>query len=158
MGLDNVVIAPDDPRGGDVRALLGRHLSFARKVTPASHVHALDIDGLLDPAVAFFSAREHGELLGIGALKRLTGTHAELKSMHTGEAARGRGIGQAMVHYLLDVATGWACRRVSLETGTSEAFAPARRLYRKAGFVPYEPFAGYSVNPLSTCMTIELLG
>src|SRR6266446_2354240 len=72
-----VVIAVDDPRVDDVRALLEAHLAFSRAVTPPGHVHALEIDGLLDPAVTFFSARRDGVLVGIGALKRLDDSHAE---------------------------------------------------------------------------------
>ena len=112
-----------------MRALLAVHLRFSHDVTPAGHVHALDVDGLRDPAVAFFSARRGGELLGVGALKHLDDTHGELKSMHTAAAARGQGVGRAMVEHLLAVARGRGYRRVSLETGTMDEFAPARALY-----------------------------
>ena len=150
------VIALDDPRLVDVRTLLEAHLAFAREVTPPGHVHALDIDGLLDPAVTFFSARRDGLLLGIGALKRLDESHAELKSMHTAEAARRQGVGRAMVNHLLAVAVHRSYQRVSLETGTTDAFAPARSLYTTVGFRPCGPFAQYTANPNSACMTIEL--
>ena len=151
-----VVIAVDDPRRDDVRALLEVHLAFSRAVTPPGHVHALGIDGLLDPAVTFFSARRGGRLMGIGALKRLDGTHAEVKSMHTSESARRQGVGRAMVDHLLAVAAACNYERVSLETGTMEAFEPARSLYSKVGFVPCEPFAEYTANPYSTCMTMVI--
>jgi putative acetyltransferase len=150
MDLD---IAPDDPLAEDVRALLAVHLAFAREVTPEGHVHALDLDGLLDPAVTFFSARRDGELLGVGALRRLDDGHAEIKSMHITAAARGQGVGRAMVDHLLATAAARGHRRVSLETGTDDAFVPARALYAGAGFVPCEPFADYTANPYSTCMT-----
>lgn len=150
------VIALDDPRADDVRALLDRHLSFAHEVTPPGHVHALEIAGLLDPSVTFFSARRDGALLGVGALNQIDASHAELKSMHTLEAARGQGVGRAMVEHLLSVAVDRNCRRVSLETGTMEAFAPARAMYEKVGFLPCEPFGKYTANPNSTCMTINL--
>ena len=153
MDLD---IAPDDPRAGDVRALLAAHLAFAREVTPEGHVHALDLDGLLDPAVTFFSARRDGRLLAVGALKRLDDGHAEIKSMHTAAAARGQGVGRAMVDHLVATATARGHTRVSLETGTYAAFASARALYARAGFVPCPPFAGYTDNPYSTCMTLVL--
>ena len=152
----DLVIAVDDPRVGDVRALLKTHLAFAREVTPPGHVHALDIDGLVDPAVTFFSARGDGVLVGIGALKRLDGSHAELKSMHTAQAARGQGVGRAMVDHLLAVAAARGFQRVSLETGTMEAFAPARSLYTTVGFTPCGPFGEYTANPNSACMTIDL--
>jgi putative acetyltransferase len=154
----DLVIAADDPRATDVQALLERHLSFARELSPPAHVHALDTAGLLERAVTFFSARRGGLLLGVGALKELDRSHAELKSMHTVEAARGQGVGRAMVEHLLSAATDRGYLRVSLETGTMEAFAAARVLYASVGFVPCEPFAAYTVNPYSTCMTISLDG
>jgi len=152
----DLVIGAEDPRSPDVRSLLEKHLAFAHEVTPAGHVHALEVERLVDPSVTFFSARRGGVLVGVGALRRLDDTHAELKSMHTTEVARGRGVGRAMVAYILDFAARCHYQRVSLETGTMEAFAPARSLYARAGFVPCEPFGGYTANPHSTCMTISL--
>jgi putative acetyltransferase len=146
-------ISIDDPRADDVRELLERHLAFANEHSPPEDVHALDIDGLLDPAVSFFSFRLNAQLLGVGALKRLDRHHAELKSMHTAEAARRRGIGQAMVDHLIGVARDRGFRRVSLETGTMHAFAPARSLYATSGFVPCGPFGEYRESPNSTFMT-----
>jgi len=149
-------ITADDPRAKDVRDLLERHLGFAHANTPPEGVHALDVDGLLDPAVTFFSLRRDGELLGVGALKQLDRHHAELKSMHTAQAARGRGVGRAMLGHLIGVARERGCRRVSLETGSMDAFAPARSLYASAGFRPCGPFGDYSPSPTSTFMTLSL--
>ena len=149
-------ISPDDPGDSDVRVLLERHLAFANEHSPPEDVHALDLGGLLDADVSFFSYRLEGELLGIGALKMLDRRHAELKSMHTAEAARGRGIGRAMVEYLVALARSRGIHRVSIETGTMAAFAPARSLYARAGFVPCEPFGSYVHSPNSTCMTLCL--
>jgi putative acetyltransferase len=151
-------IAPDDPRAPDVRALLERHLAFANEHSPPEDVHVLDVDGLLDPDVSFYSYRVDGELLGVGAIKQLDAEHAELKSMHTAEAARGQGVGNAMVGHLLGVARSRGVRRVSIETGTMEAFAPARALYAGAGFEPCEPFGSYTYSPNSVCMTLWLDG
>ena len=109
-----LVIAVDDPGADDVRALLERHLAFAREVTPPGHVHALDADALMDPAITLFSARSAGVLLGVGALSRLDEGHAELKSMHTSEAARGLGVGRAMVDHILAFAAERNYTRVSL--------------------------------------------
>jgi putative acetyltransferase len=150
------VIEVEDPRSPDVRALLARHLEFALSETPAEHSFALDVDGLLDPAITFFSFREGGSLLGIGAIKRLSPEHAEIKSMHTAEAARGRGIGRALLAHLLDVARAAGFGRVSLETGTTPAYAPARALYRGAGFVPCGPFGSYQPTGDNFFMTLAL--
>jgi putative acetyltransferase len=149
-------IAIEDPRAPDVRALLERHLAFAAATSPPEDVHALDVPSLLDPAVTFFALREDGELRGVAALKRLDGEHAEVKSMHTAEAARGRGVAQALVEHLLGVARERGHRRVSLETGTAPAFAPARRLYARAGFAPCAPFGGYRESAHSAYLTLEL--
>ncbi|MGP0030958.1 MAG: GNAT family N-acetyltransferase [Acidimicrobiales bacterium] len=149
-------ISTEDPRAPEVEALLRAHLTFARFVTPPDDVHALDVSGLLDPAVTLLGARRHGELLGVGALRMLEDGHAELKSMHTVEAARGHGIGRVLVGHLLSLAVDRHCTRVSLETGTMDAFAPARALYARIGFVVCEPFGDYTVNPNSVCMTIDL--
>lgn len=151
-----LVIAIDDPRAEDVRALLERHLAFSRELSPAGHVHALDTEGLLDPAITFFSARGDGVLLGVGALKELDASHGELKSMHTVETARAQGVGRAMVDHLLSVAADRRYRRVSLETGAMDAYAPARSLYMKVGFTPCKPFGEYTANAYSRCMTIDL--
>jgi putative acetyltransferase len=153
LGIEDLAITEDDPGAADVRALLAGHLAFARDQSPPEHVHALEVDGLLEDDVTFFSARRHGELLGVGALRHLDDEHAELKSMHTVEAARGRGVGRAMVVHLLSVCEGRGYRRVSIETGTMAAFAPARALYAAAGFRQCEPFGPYTVNPYSVCMT-----
>jgi putative acetyltransferase len=149
-------IAEDDPRKPDVQALLGRHLEFALAQTPVEHSFALDSGGLQDPAITFFSYRASGTVLGIGAIKSLGPGHAEIKSMHTAEAARGRGIGRAMLTHLLGVARTCGVRRVSLETGTTAAFAPARALYHSAGFISCGPFAGYQPSEDNLFMSLEL--
>jgi putative acetyltransferase len=151
-------ISIDEPRAGDVRELLERHLAFANAHSPPEDVHALDVDGLVDPALTFFSLRHKGELLGIGALKQLDAGHAELKSMHTAEAARGCGTGRAILDHLIGVARDRGFRRVSLETGSMSAFAPARSLYARAGFTPCEPFGDYQPSSYSTFMTLPLTG
>jgi putative acetyltransferase len=149
-------ISIDDPQAADVVALLERHLAFANSHSPPEDVHALDVAGLLDPAITFYSFRLNGELLAVGALKRLDREQAELKSMHTAEAARGRGIGRAMLDHLLGVARERGFSRVSLETGAMAAFAPARAMYAKAGFSECAPFADYSPSRNSIFMTLQI--
>jgi putative acetyltransferase len=150
-------IAIDDPRAADVRALPQHHLTFAHTHTPPQDVHALDAGGLLDPAVTFYSCRrQDGRLLAVGALKQLDSQHAEVKSLHTAQEARGHGFARTMLDHLIDVARDRGCLRVSLETGTMAAFAPARSLYASAGFVPCGPFAEYSSSPHNMFMTLSL--
>ena len=155
MATDGVISA-DDPRAPDVRALLERHMAAMLAATPPEHAFALDVDGLLDPAISFFSFRADGELLAVCALKRLDARHGEIKSMHTTAAARGRGVGRAMLNHLLGVARAEGLRRVSLETGTIAEFAPARALYESAGFTACEPFADYQPSEDNCFMTLSL--
>jgi putative acetyltransferase len=152
----DLIIAVADPDADDVRALLDRHLAFASAESPPEHVHALPGAAWTDPDLTLFGARRDGSLLGVGAIRRLDDTHAELKAMHTRAEARGQGVGQAMLAHLLRVARARGYHRVNLETGTMAAFAPARAMYRKAGFRPCPPFGAYTVNPYSVCMTLAL--
>jgi putative acetyltransferase len=147
------VISTDDPRADDVRELLARHLAFAHATTPPEDIHALDVDALVNPDVTFFSFRTNGELLAVAALKRLDDHHAEIKSMHTAEAARGRGIARTLLDHLMTVAGERGYRRLSLETGASPAFAAARCLYAGANFTPCGPFADYGPSTNSAYMT-----
>lgn len=153
----DLVIAVDDPGASDVRALLDIHRAFARRVTPVEYSFALDADQLRDPAVTFFSVRRDGAVVAVGALKRLDATHAELKSMHVIQAERGHGVGTALLEHLLSVARRQGYRRVSLETGTMDEFAPARALYSRAGFLPCAPFGDYAATPYNTCMSLGLV-
>lgn len=155
--MHDLVLAVEDPATSeDVARLLRRHLTFAHEHSPPEDVHALDSDGLRADDVTFFTARREGRLLAVGALRQIDGAHAEIKSMHTAAAARGQGVGRAMVEHLLAFARSRGYRRVSLETGTVPAFAPARALYASVGFTPCEPFGSYWASPYSLCMTVEL--
>jgi putative acetyltransferase len=149
-------VTQEDPRNPEVVTLLERHLEFARGVTPPEDVHALDLEGLLDPKVTFFSLRDDGALLGIGAIKELDNDHMELKSIHTAQEARGNGVGRTVVEHLLAVARERGAGRVSLETGSMEEFGPSRALYTRLGFVECGPFGDYSPSRASTFMTLEL--
>jgi len=143
----------------DVRALLAEHLAAMHVHSPPESVHALPVERLQQAGVTFFSAREaEGRLLGIGALRELDPAHGEIKSMRTAADVLGRGVGTAMLCHLLAVARTRGYGRVSLETGTPEAFAAARRLYERHGFSYCPPFADYRVDPFSCCMTLVLDG
>ena len=150
------MIGPEDPAGPDALVLLEAHLAFARSCTPEGHVHALDVSGLQTPDVLFRGARRDSDLLAVGALRDLGEGHFEVKSMHTSEAARGRGLARAMLEHLVALAEERGGTRVSLETGTMDAFAPARGLYAAFGFTACEPFGDGWSNPNSVCMTRTL--
>jgi putative acetyltransferase len=150
-----LMIEIDDPNTDDVRALIAVHLRFAHDVTPAAHVHALPVDELLGPDVTLLSARRDDVLVGMGALQHLDGAHAEIKSMHTTTAARQTGVARALLDRLMQVARQRGYGRVSLETGTGEAFGAAHSLYAAAGFRACAPFAEYTANAYSICMTLD---
>lgn len=149
-------ITVEDPRSADVEALLGRHLAFTTSVSPPEDMHALGVDGLLDPAVTFYCYRVDGTLLGVGALKELGGGEGEIKSMHTAAEARRSGVAATLVDHIMRQARARGLQRLNLETGSMAEFLPARSLYARAGFTCCEPFAGYRLSPNSVFMTLAL--
>ncbi len=147
----------DDLSSAAVIALLAEHLAEMREVTPdPASVHALDLDALRAPGVEFWAAREGDRLLGCGALKRLSADDAELKSMRSARDSRGRGVGQAVLEALLASAREGGYRRVLLETGSSDFYLPARRLYQRNGFMLRGPFGDYRPDPNSVHMELVL--
>jgi len=119
-------------------------------------VHALDLEGLRAPEVDFWSAWLGSELVGCGALKELNASHGELKSMRTAASHLRKGVAAAILEHMMNVARKRAYRQLSLETGSMEAFAPARALYARFGFELCGPFADYVEDPYSVFMTREL--
>ncbi len=152
-----MTIAIDDPARPDVRALLEEHLRHMHTLSPPESVHALDVSALKRPDITFWTVRdEAGALLGCGALKELDPRHGEVKSMRTPAVLRRRGAGRAVLEHILAVARERGYTRLSLETGSMEAFAPARRLYAGYGFTFCEPFGDYVPDPNSVFMTLVL--
>jgi putative acetyltransferase len=145
-----------DLDSADVQALLAFHFEQMRSTSPPEACHVLPIDGLRDPKVSFWSAREHGELVGIGALKELASDHGEVKSMRTAPAALGRGVGRKILHHIVAKARTRGYQRLSLETGSTELFAAALRLYESEAFVPCGPFGEYQDTPFTRFFTREL--
>ena len=149
-------IREDDVRGPEILALLEAHLADVARHSPPESVHALDFEGLRAPDVTMWTAWEHGALLGCGALKEVDPHHGEIKSMRTAEAHLRRGVGTRILERLIGEARRRGYRRLSLETGSMEAFAPARRLYGRFGFEECPPFADYRPDPYSVYMTLRL--
>ncbi len=147
---------PGELDRADVRALLALHVAAMRSHSPADACHALPLAGLGDASIRFWSLRESGYLLGVGALKALAADHGEVKSMRTAPAALGRGVGRAMLHHLIRDARGRGFRRLSLETGSTAPFAAALRLYEQEGFEPCGPFGDYRDSPFTRFFTRAL--
>jgi putative acetyltransferase len=149
-------IKRDDLTGSAIQALLREHLANMHEQSPPESVHALPLEELRKPDITFWSAWDGPELLGCGALKELDPLHAEIKSMRTASAHRRKGVAANLLEHILDEARGRKYRRLSLETGSMEAFTPAHRLYAKFGFKECGPFADYIEDPNSIFMTREL--
>lgn len=143
----------DDAR---VRALLDEHLRTARAATAACSDHALEVDELHAPDISFWAAWDGEVLLGVGALKRLSPEHGEIKSMHTARSRRREGVGSAMLAHIIDAARAMGLARLSLETGSADYFVAACELYRRHGFVECPPFGEYVVDPNSVFMSRTL--
>jgi putative acetyltransferase len=140
----------------DVGKLLAQHFAEMRSGSPPEACHVLPIDGLKEPEICFFTLRENGVLLGCGALKRLDSGHGEIKSMRTADAALGRGVGQAILDQLVSTARLVGITRLSLETGSTDQFAAANRLYEKNGFERTGPFGDYADTPWTHFYTREI--
>jgi len=140
----------------DVLALLDQHFAEMRAGSPPEACHVLPVDGLKDPAIRFFTLRENGALLGCGALKRLSDDHGEVKSMRTADAALGRGVGKALLDHLVATARSEGMARLSLETGSTDQFAAANRLYEREGIKRCGPFGSYADTPFTRYFTREI--
>lgn len=144
-----------DPRLSD---FLQSHLDELRPTAPAESRHALDLDALRQPSIRLWVAWDGEFIAATGALAVLEPGHEELKSMRTSPSMRGRGVGRLMLEHLLKDAAARSVQRVSLETGSVDFFAPARRLYESAGFHVCPPFGGYREDPNSVFMRMDLRG
>ena len=149
-------IRVDDLSGPEIAALLAEHLRSMYLHSPPESVHALDIERLRAPDITMWTVWQERELLGCGALKELDREHGEIKSMRTATRHLRKGVASALMRHLLAEARRRSYRRLSLETGSMAAFAPARELYRRFGFEPCGPFGEYIEDPNSVFMTREL--
>ena len=149
-------IAPGDLSDPRVADLLRVHLASARAETAPGSANALDLDGLRSPDISFWAVWDDNALLGVGALKRLSPDHGEVKSMHTARSARRMGVGSAMLRHIIEAARANGLRRLSLETGSWPYFEPARALYARHGFAECAPFADYGSDPNSVFMTLDI--
>ena len=139
-----------------VTDLLRIHLTTARAQTAPGSAHALDVDGLQAPDITFWTIWEDETLLGVGALKRLSADHGEVKSMHTAEPVRRMGAGSAMLRHIIAAARACSMTRLSLETGSWDYFRPARAFYARHCFVECPSFADYVPDSNSVFMSLDL--
>lgn len=151
-----MIIKIDDLKGSEIYELLQEHLQSVKLYSPPESIHALDLEALRKPEITFWTAWESGELLGCGALKELDSRHGEIKSIKTSSLHLRKGVAKALLRHILEEAKRRGYDRLSLETGSADAFVPAWKLYAGFGFRYCGPFADYSEDPFSVFMTREI--
>ncbi|WP_337019844.1 GNAT family N-acetyltransferase [Oceanobacillus massiliensis] len=148
----------DNLTGAEIIRLLEEHLQGMALHSPVESMHALDLQALRNPEITFWSVWEAESLAGCGALKELNGQHGEIKSMRTSSQHLRKGVAKQLLNHIIKEAERRGYSRLSLETGSMDAFEPARRLYRSFGFRYCSPFADYIEDIHSVFMTKELRG
>ena len=149
-------LVEDDLTGPEIAALLQAHLDSMHEHSPPGSVHALDLEALRAPEISFWTAWDGDQLAGCGALKALDAEHGEIKSMRTHADHVRKGVGAAMLTHIISEARSRGYRRLSLETGSAEAFVPAVSMYRAHGFGFCPPFGAYVEDPFSCFMTLAI--
>ncbi|GAA2337021.1 GNAT family N-acetyltransferase [Saccharopolyspora halophila] len=149
-------ISVDDLSSPDIVAFLHGHIAQMQSVSPPGSTHALELSALRRTGVTFWVAREDETVLGCGAIKEIDLEHAEIKSMRTAPSHQNRGIASRLLQHIMGESKLMGYSRLSLETGSSDFFDAARRLYLKHGFSFCEPFADYRKDPNSVFMTLQL--
>jgi putative acetyltransferase len=150
------LIQKETPTSPDLSLLFARHTADMHTDTPPESIHMMDAGDLDSPQVHFFVLREAGLPVAMGAFKIFDGAHAEIKSMHVLAEHRGRGLSRVVLAHLIAAAQAAGVMRLSLETGSQDAFRPARALYETAGFATCPPFGDYVLDPMSIFMTRAL--
>lgn len=149
-------IREDNLAGPEIAKMLQEHIRSAHEHTPPESAHVLNLEELRSPDITFWTVWQGQELLGCGALKELDAKHGEIKTMRTDDAHQGMGVASAMLRHIIKEAEKRSYSRLSLETGSMDAFAPARALYMRFGFEYQGPFADYKKDPYSVFMTLNL--
>jgi|TARA_B100001093_G_scaffold511820_1_gene580556 putative acetyltransferase len=137
----------------EVNELLTKHFIELRSVSPEDSCHVLDIAGLKDPSIKFWSLWENNKLMGVGAIKLLDNEHGEFKSIRVNDRFRNKNYGLKVIDHLVDEAKKLKIIRLSLETGAGEFFVPAQKLFNKCGFKECDPFSNYKKNVNSIYLT-----
>ncbi|MDB9936904.1 GNAT family N-acetyltransferase [Candidatus Pelagibacter sp.] len=138
----------------EVNELLIKHFIELRSVSPQGSAHVLDIAGLKDPSIKFWSLWDESDLVGSGALKFLDKEHGEFKSIRVSDRFKGKGNGSKVITHLINEAKKLNIQRLSLETGAGDFFLAARKLFNKSGFQPCKPFSHYKNDINSVYMTM----
>ena len=138
----------------EVHKLLVKHFIELRSVSPEGSAHVLDITGLKDPSIKFWSLWEGDELMGVGAIKFLSKIHGEFKSIRINDKFKNKGYGLKVINHLIDEAKKLNIQQLSLETGAGNFFLNARKLFTKCGFKTCKPFSHYKKDVNSVYMSM----
>ncbi len=152
----NVQFKIDDLTDSKVIKLVTEHFNSMAEQSPPESMHALNLEALRKPEITFWSAWEGEECIGCGAIKELDPQHGEIKSMRTSSAHLRKGVAKGLLQHIIEEAKRRGYLRISLETGPTDSFEPARRLYASFGFQYCQPFSNYTEDPNSVYMTKEL--
>ena len=137
----------------EVNNLLKKHFIELRSVSPPGSTHVLDVEGLKDPSIKFWSLWENEKLIGCGALKFLDNQHGEFKSIRVADKFRKKGFGEKIISHLIEKAKKLKIKKISIETGSGNFFRSARELFKKFDFKICKPFAHYKEDPNSCYYT-----
>lgn len=149
-------IVPASLEDPQIIALLRHHLGGMRNNSPPGLSFALDLDGLRGADISFWAAWDADALLGFGAVKELTRTSGEIKSMRTHDAHLRKGVGALVLEHLVALCRERGYKTVSLETGTGESFRAAIALYERYGFVKGPAFGAYEETPFNQFFHLAL--
>lgn len=136
-----ITIAIENPLQDDVRMLVAELNDYLLKLTPPEYCFHLTVEEMTEPGVTVWVARDGGEAIGCGALKRHDQRIAEVKRMFTRESHRGQGIGRRILGEILNAALEEGIEELVLETGDRHHAAWA--IYEKAGFMRCGPVLDY---------------
>lgn len=154
--IGDLMLVRESPLTPDLELIFLRHTQDMHADTPPESIHMMPRADLERPDIDFFVLRDGGRAIGMGALKRMTPDHAEIKSMHVLSEERGRGLAVYLLNGLIDHARSAGITRLSLETGAQPSFLPAQKLYSRAGFQECPPFGSYKLDLNSLYMTVAL--
>ena len=140
----------------EVNHLLTKHFIELRSVSPDDSCHVLDIKGLKDSSIKFWSFWDNNQLIGCAALKFLEDKHGEFKSIRVEDNSRGKGFGKKIISHLIEVAKNEGIKKLSIETGAGDFFKSARKLFKKFGFKTCRPFADYKEDHNSCYFDLEI--
>ena len=148
-----LTLIEDNFNNSEVNELLTKHFVELRAASPEGSAHVLDIPGLKVPSIKFWSLWKNDKLIGCGALKFLDEGHGEFKSIRIHDDFRKQGHGLIVINHLINEAKKLKIKRLSIETGAGDFFIPARKLFKKSGFIVCEPFAHYKKDINSVYLT-----